>query len=83
MDQAKALTRARTNPQAAFGHIASAARTANRVIAVTKGEAENSLDADFQRKLEACSEAVTQSESTPYFSLIHNLYMLTYYYHKH
>ncbi len=45
--------------QAAFGHVASAARTANRVVAVTKGEAENSTDVNFKDNLETSSTAVT------------------------
>ena len=45
--------------QKAFGFIASAARTANRVVAVTKGEAENSTDTEFKTNLDSSSSAVT------------------------
>lgn len=48
--------------QAAFAHVASAARTANRVVAITKGEAENSTDVDFTQNLESSSTAVTTGE---------------------
>jgi len=62
LEQAKALTRAQTDSQKAFAHIASAARTANRVVAITKGEAENSLDPEFKTKLERGHEAVSRCE---------------------
>lgn len=42
--------------------MASAARTAKRVVAVTKGEAENSTDVDFQSKLNSSSSAVTSGK---------------------
>ena len=42
--------------------MASAARTANRVVAVTKGEAENSTDVDFKAKLDSSSSAVTSGK---------------------
>ena len=45
--------------QAAFAHVASGARTANRVVAISKGEVENSEDVDFKRKLDAASGAVS------------------------
>lgn len=48
--------------QAAFAHVASAARTANRVVAVTRGEAENSTDVDFKAKLDSSSTAVTSGK---------------------
>jgi len=48
--------------QGAFNHVASAARTANRVVAVTQGEVENTEDLEFKRNLVASSEAVKQSE---------------------
>ena len=39
--------------------MASAARTANRVVAISKGEVENSEDVDFKNKLGSASGAVT------------------------
>lgn len=51
--------------QAAFGHVASAARTANRVVAITKGEAENSTDVNFKGQLDSSSVAVTTGMITP------------------
>ena len=40
--------------------MSSAARTSNRVIAVTKSEADNSLDPTFKRDLDGASAAVTE-----------------------
>ena len=54
------LTRAGTNPEAAFKHVASAARTANRVVAVTQGEVENTEDLEFRKGLEGASTGVTK-----------------------
>lgn len=48
--------------QKAFGFVASAARTANRVVAVTRGEAENTTDVNFKDKLDSSSAAVTAGE---------------------
>ena len=59
LDAAKALTKAGTDPQAAFGHISSAARTASRVVAVTKGEVENTADPVFQKELESATGSIT------------------------
>ena len=39
--------------------MASGARTANRVVAISKGEAENSEDVDFKNNLDAASGAVS------------------------
>ena len=39
--------------------MASGARTANRVVAISKGEAENSEDIEFKNKLDAASNSVT------------------------
>ena len=48
--------------QAAFGHVASAARTARRVVAITQGEAENTLDVDFKKNLQSSSDAITTGQ---------------------
>jgi len=62
LEAAKVITKAGSDPQGAFNHVASAARTANRVVAVTQGEVENTEDLEFKRNLVASSEAVKQSE---------------------
>lgn len=58
LEAAKSLTKTGTDAQAAFGHIASAARMANRVCTVTKGEVENSEDIQFKEKLGGATETV-------------------------
>ena len=47
------------HPQSAFKHIAIAARTANRVVAVVQGESENSEDPAFKTELASSSQAIT------------------------
>ena len=47
------------HPQSAFKHIATAARTANRVVAVVQGESENSEDPAFKTELASSSQAIT------------------------
>lgn len=46
-------------PQTAFKHIATAARTANRVVAVVQGESENSEDPQFKTELGLGSQSIT------------------------
>ena len=48
--------------QKAFAHVANAARTANRVVAVTKGESENTTDVEYKGKLDSTQTAVTTGE---------------------
>ncbi len=60
LNHAKELTRTQSQPQEAFACIASAARTANRVVAISKNEAENSLDPEFKSSLEQGQDAVTK-----------------------
>ena len=48
--------------QKAFDHVSSAARTANRVVAVIKGEADNTTDAEFKGKLASSSDAIVACE---------------------
>ena len=46
--------------QSAFEHVASAARTANRVVQVMQGEAENTEDLEFKKNLTENSTSVQQ-----------------------
>ena len=43
--------------------MSNAARTANRVVAVTKGESENTTDVEYKGKLDSTQAAVTSGES--------------------
>lgn len=52
--------------KAAFAHVTSAAHTAIRVVAVTRGEAENSTDEKFKAKL--VSSSVTIDSGKLFFS---------------
>ena len=61
-----ALNAGHTLLQAAFAHVASGARTAKRVVAISKGEAENSEDVEFKSKLDGASNAVTQGLFSTY-----------------
>ena len=57
--------------------MANAARTANRVVAVTKGEAENTLDVEYKSKLDtsqagvSTGEWVWSSSQTDVMSIVH------------
>ncbi|KAL5479938.1 hypothetical protein EMCRGX_G023541 [Ephydatia muelleri] len=59
LEAARTITKAGTDPQSAFKHIATAARTANRVVAVVQGESENSEDPAFKTELASSSQAIT------------------------
>ncbi len=72
LNRAKELTRAKSNPKEAFACIASAARTANRVVAITKNEAENSLDPEFKSSLEQGQQAVTNGGFSSLYTFMSN-----------
>lgn len=59
LNKAMEITRAGLESRAAFAYVASAARAAKRVVVITKGEAENSLDVNFKSSLESSSDAIT------------------------
>nr|WEL12746.1 vinculin [Halisarca dujardinii] len=61
LDRAKKYIQAESNPQAAFESVASAARTANRVVTVTQSELENTEDKQYSEQLQQGSEAVGRS----------------------
>ena len=48
--------------QGAFECVASAARTASRVVAVTQGEKENTEDQQYQEQLDKVATAVGQGK---------------------
>jgi len=57
--------------QKAFAHVTNAARTANRVVAVTKGESENTTDVEYKGKLDSTQAAVTAGGSGGVVSTSH------------
>jgi vinculin len=61
LDRAKKYIQSESNPQAAFESVASAARTANRVVTVTQSEIENTEDKKYMDELQRGSEEVGRS----------------------
>jgi vinculin len=61
LEAAKALIKTGKDPQLAFQHVSSAARTAKLVESVAEGEIENTEDPTFKANLTAAKDRVDQS----------------------